>query len=368
MDTFAIASGIVGFVLGSVLVWLWARADRISLAAQLELTRQQLAQLSTSEHRPVPVDVALTPVNRSLEKVDVALGSLERSRAAAEAALQVQVEALREEHQRLREETEQLSRALRSPAGRGNWGELQLRRVVELAGMVDRCDFVEQPSALGPEGRLRPDLVVKLPGGKQVVVDAKAPLTAYLEAAEARDESVRLSKLAEHARSVKAHVHALANKRYFESFQPAPEFVVLFLPSEALYSAALEQDPTLLERGVDEGVMLATPTTLIALLRAVAYGWRQEQLSEHVREVGELGRELYKRLGDMAHHFDRMGRSLSSAVDAYNAGVGSLESRVLSSARRFEALGAASPVLTPEEPMLIESSVRPLKVDERAEN
>ncbi|SEA56463.1 DNA recombination protein RmuC [Desulfuromusa kysingii] len=280
------------------------------------------------------------PLQESLTKVDHKIEQLEQSRSGAYARLDEQLKSLLNSQIKLESETGNLVRALRTPAVRGRWGEIQLRKVVEMAGMVNYCDFVEQETA--DHGRLRPDMIIKLPNGRNIIVDSKAPLQAYLESLEATDDKQRNACLAHHARQIHDHLQKLSAKNYWEQFQPTPEFVVLFLPGETFFSAALTQDPGLIEAGVDQKVLLATPTTLIALLRSVAYGWRQEQLTENAEAISQLGREMYDRLATLNQHFAQMGKNLERAVDSYNKAIGSLDSRVLTSARKFKELGAGS--------------------------
>lgn len=281
----------------------------------------------------------VTPLKESLANVDNKIRELEAQRMGAYKGLQQQVQMLIESQHRLRTETENLSRALHAPTARGRWGEIQLRRVVELAGMVMHCDFDEQVSVTSEDQTMRPDMVVKLPGGKIVVVDSKAPLNSYLEAMEAKDETKRDALLLDHAEQVKRHIMSLSKKGYWKQLKPSPEFVVLFLPGEMFFSAALSVKPDLIEMGVENGVIIATPTTLIALLRAVSYGWRQESLHENAQKISELAHKLCERVEKMQEQFNKLGRSLRSSVDSYNQTVASMETRVLVTARKMGELG-----------------------------
>lgn len=312
---------------------------RTQLGEYQQLARQEL------ESRQQAMDGVVAPLKESVSAVQLKLGEIERERIGAYSALTTQLQSLVEGEKLLRSETANLSRALRAPSARGRWGEIQLQRVVELAGMVEHCDFLTQSTANGDDGRVRPDMVVRLPGGRQLVIDAKAPLSAYLEALEAPDERYRGQKLVEHAKQVRDHLKRLGAKAYQDQFSPAPEFVVMFLPGETFFGAALEQDPALIEYGVDQKVIPASPTTLIALLRAVAYGWRQEQLADNARKICEEGTALYERFVTMAGHFGRMGSALRRAVDAHDSTVGTLERRVLPVARRLRELGAGETAL-----------------------
>lgn len=313
---------------------------------------QSLAADALKDNRAAFLDLAKTsfagfqqPIADTLKKVDTRLSEVERDRIATYSKLTEQVA-------RLDITAGTLSRALRTPAVRGRWGEMQLRRVVEIAGMLQRCDFDEQPSLDGDGGRLRPDLIVHLPGGKRIVVDAKAPLDAFLDAQETMDEEQRLVRLQAHARQVRDHMDKLGSKGYWEALGDSPEMVVLFLPGETLFSAALQHDLTLIEHGLRQRVLLASPITLIALLTTVAHTWRQEALAENYREVARLGREFYERLAVFAGHLDEVRRKLDGAVQAYNEAAGSFESRVLVSARRLKELKVTTgDDLPPAEPI-----------------
>jgi len=344
---------VICFLAGFGLAWLVLRPRRREI---VELARSALAQ-SQDSARGTLAD-AVSPVRDSLTRVDAILREMEKARTGAYASLQEQVRGLVDTQSQLRAETGKLVTALRTPHVRGNWGEIQLRRVVELAGMLDHCDFTAQATVNGEDGRLRPDLLVHLPGGRTVVVDAKTPLEAYLRAIEAPDEPTRRARLADHARQVRTHLAALGRKSYWEQFDEAPEFAVLFLPGECFFSGALEADPGLIEYGVEQNLILATPTTLIALLRAVAFGWRQESLARNAAEISALGKELYKRLSDLADHWQKMGRSLEKAVESYNAATGSLESRVLVTARKFAELKTAPLGVEIPEVETLEKTVR----------
>jgi DNA recombination protein RmuC len=353
---------VIGAALATVLLWSRLRAQaqladtfkavsadamKASVEQLSELNRAQLqaAQAQAKgelEQRRQAVEQLVAPLKDQLVRVDSQLLRLDQERRESRGQLNAQLRTLTESNEKLRTETGALVTALRKPNARGQWGQMQLRNVVELAGMVKHCDFLEQVSLGGDEASLRPDLVVRMPGGKQVMVDAKAPLQGVLDAYEARDEEERLGHLRDHARLLRKHVRALSDKSYWCQLDSAPDFVVMFLPGEHLYGAALEADPTLIEDAMARRVLIATPTTLLAMLRAVAYGWQQERVAESAQAVSELGRELHGRLVKLSGLLGTLGSRLNSAVRAYNETVGSYEARVLPGARRFAEHGAAS--------------------------
>jgi DNA recombination protein RmuC len=372
---FLIVGLAIGLAVGAGAVWVWARTalaakddavereraastDKISLLeraqAQWEerfksvtgeaLTKSQTSLLQMTEAK-------LAPIKETLQRFETQSQALEQQRLKAVSVVGEQLKAVAEGQERLRSETGNLVTALRAPHVRGRWGEVQLKRVVELAGMIQHCDFHEQESERDDTGRLlRPDMVVKLPGGKSIVVDSKVPIEAYLAALGTDDVDERKLHLQRHAGQVREHITKLGHKRYWQQFQPAPEFVVMFV-DEGLFRAALDQDPALFEAGADSGVVLASPSTLIALLRTVSYGWQQETVAESARTINKLGRELYERVGVFVGHFAKVGRSLDTAVGAYNQALGSLETRLLVTARKFPEHGVSSDEL-PDSPQI----------------
>jgi DNA recombination protein RmuC len=335
---------------GALLVWIFLREENIRLKERLA-GREQLS----NEFRVLASDALdrnntqflqradelVKPLKSSLEKVDAQIQAMEVQRHGAYSTLSQQVRSMAESQARLSDETRRLVDALRTPGARGRWGEVQLRRVVEMAGMVAYCDFAEQETIATEGGRLRPDLIVRLPNEKRIVVDSKVSLKAYLESLEEPTEAGRNAKLKEHAVQIRKHLRSLGEKAYWGQFQPAPEFAVAFLPGEIFFSAALQQDPELIEYGVSNNIILATPTTLIALLKAVSFGWRQEQFAQNAQEIRELGRTLYERIRIFADHYSEVGRNLGRAVTAYSKGRSSLETRLLATARKFDDLGVS---------------------------
>jgi DNA recombination protein RmuC len=310
--------------------------------ADLKLGNVQKDAVSEISKRHVAIDELIQPIREALAAVSAKLSEGERARIETSAALGTLIKHIGQGQDQLRGATQNLVRALRTPSVRGRWGEIQLRRVIEMAGMLPYCDFIEQPSLLGDQGRQRPDLVVKLPGGKTIVIDAKVPLEAYLDATDAQDDAVRDRRMLDHARQVRDHMMKLGAKSYWEQVQPSPEFVVMFLPGEAFFQAALQHDPELIDFGVRCQVFPASPITLIALLQVVAQGWRQERLAQNAEQIQALGKDLYSRVAKMTDYLDTLRTRLDSTVRAFNDVVGSYETRVLVSARKFKELGATS--------------------------
>jgi DNA recombination protein RmuC len=317
---------------GFAALWLWMKNEFKAMSLDsLEKNGKQFMNLA---------DATLLPLKESMKLLNEHQRELEKRREGAYGALSKQIEGLVLSEKELRAETTRLIQALKSPQTRGSWGEVHLRRVVELAGLIKHCDFLEQKTLEGLGRILRPDLLIRLPGLRQIAVDAKAPLGAYLEAADMEDNDARKQKLQEHAACVRKHVKDLSAKEYWKQLDPTPEFVILFLPAEAFFSAALQADPSLIEVGADQNIIIATPTTLIAILRAVAHGWKQDSLSKSSKEIARLGQEFYERVGTLCEHWNKVGKSLNTAVETYNQSLACLESRVLVSARKLKESGS----------------------------
>ena len=336
--------------------------------AKTTLEKYQQNARQDLKQRQENIQQLTQPIHERLEKFDGKLGELEKARIDAYAGLNTQVKNLMQTQiPQLHAETAKLVKALRQPHVRGRWGEVQLRRVVEMAGMLEHCDFVEQVGTDTDENRLRPDMIVKLPGGRHIIVDAKTPVDAYLSAVEAEDEPQRQRLLARHAQQVRKHITDLGRKAYQDQFDFTPEFAILFVPGEAFFSAALTQDLEIIEYGAEKKVIPASPTTLIALLKAVAYGWQQEALAQNAKQIADLGQELYTRIQKLAEHWNKLGKNLDQAVHSYNASVGSLESRVLATARKFPPLAGKTEEQTLKQPTTIDNRARPLSTTELLE-
>ncbi len=341
---------------------LRANSEQFMVVAEERLKRSQEAGAAELSQREDAVKQLVEPLTRTLDQVKNEVLTAERARLQAQSALAEQLRGMRESSDLLRSETTHLVTALRSSQVRGRWGEIQLRRVVEAAGMVEHVDFVEQSQVRTDDGRLRPDMLVRLAGGKNVVIDAKVAFLGYLDAVQAQDDTVRAERMAAHARHMRKHIDDLAAKEYWEQFSPAPEFVVMFVPAEAFLHTALEVDPTLIEHAMEHNVVLATPMTLVAMLRTIAYAWRQDALAANAQQVLTLGRELHGRLSTLGGHVGRLGRQLDGAVRSYNETVSSLESRVLVSARRLAELKVTDAELEP--PAQIDRAARQLQAPE----
>jgi DNA recombination protein RmuC len=398
-DTLTIAASMaLGAVIGGVAVWIAANAGRTKAAAEakaaLEQERAAMADRLTAEFRRLStetlgannrqfldlartqfdgfqaaakgdIDLILQPVKDSLAKVDRQIAEIEKERVGAYGKLSLQVEEMAQHHLRLGSETQKLVNAMRSPGVRGRWGEVQLRRVIEMAGMQDHVDYQEQVSVDTDEGRRRPDVIVKLPGRRIIVIDSKVPFDHYFEAAnEEAEDAVRHLALQRHAQLVRGHMADLGRKSYWQQFDPSPDLVVMFMPDEGFFSAALRIDPGLVEAGIQNHVVPATPTTLIALLRAIEFGWRQEALTQNAREISDHAAELYKRLAGFGGHFQKVGKGLATAIGAYNDAVGSMERQVLPSARRIKDLKATHVTSEMPETPTIDVAIRPLTAPE----
>ena len=333
--------------------------------AEENLKKHQTSAKNDLEKRQVAIGKVVEPVGQALERFNERIGNIEERRAKTDGALKEQLRQLDDAQKSLSQTTGNLVQALRAPQGRGRWGEMQLRRTVELAGMVNYCDFEEQVSVETDESqRQRPDLLIRLPNARQVVVDSKVPLSAYLEALEEKQPEVQIKLMKQHARHIRDHLKDLSTKAYWKQFENTPEFVVLFIPSEAIFSAALEQDPALIENGVDHKVILATPTTLIALLKAIAYGWQQDAIAREAKEIRALGKELYQRINVVLQHFAKLGKNLVQSVDSYNTTISSVETRLQVTARKFEALESISAEELPEIKAIEKHPTQPKEIAE----